>query len=98
MIDLSWQDGAACRDIDPDEFFKSRGEHPSPIAMEACASCPVSGACLDHALKYESMGIWAGTSERKRRVMRHNLGIQVHRPQSLFMATTRGPRRDELCW
>ena len=41
-----------------------------------CASCQVREECLAHALRwpFEKHGIWGGTSERERRVMRRANG------------------------
>jgi len=97
MPEAAWQLDAACRHIDPDAFFTNRGEHPSPVALEACAHCPVSDPCLDHALRHETHGLWAGTSERERRRMRRALGIRVHKPRSYLGTVTEIRKERALC-
>ena len=68
--DQPWRIDAACADKDPDMFFPGRGEATAP-AKKVCAGCPVQAECLEHALTHrDAFGIWAGTSERERRVMR----------------------------
>jgi WhiB family redox-sensing transcriptional regulator len=68
--DQPWREHAACVGKDPDMFFPKRGKATEP-AKKVCSGCPVKADCLDHALRHrEAFGIWAGTSERERRVLR----------------------------
>lgn len=63
----SWQDDAACRDVDPNLFFDEthRGE-----ALALCSRCPVRQPCLEHALRTQELhGVWGGTDEGERRRM-----------------------------
>jgi WhiB family redox-sensing transcriptional regulator len=40
-------------------------------AKEVCAQCPVHRDCLEYALETnQDSGIWGGTSEEERRVLR----------------------------
>ena len=40
-------------------------------AKEVCGECPVNRACLDYALETnQDSGIWGGTSEEERRILR----------------------------
>jgi WhiB family redox-sensing transcriptional regulator len=40
-------------------------------AKEVCGQCPVNRDCLDYALETnQDSGIWGGTSEEDRRVLR----------------------------
>lgn len=69
-----WAGDAACRGEDPELF------HPDSVddvaeAVAICERCPVQAACLDHALRHEIVGVWGGTSARKRARMRKALGI-----------------------
>ena len=62
---------AACTEEDTDIFFPEGKDIPGKIALAKaiCASCPISGACLQAALaSNEEYGIWGGTTpeERKR--------------------------------
>lgn len=73
-FDLSWQDRAACRGMNPDLFFPARGEETRQ-AKKVCARCPVREECLDFALENaEKFGIWGGLSERERRGERRRRG------------------------
>ncbi len=52
-------------------------------AKKACSLCPVIQECLTWALHRERHGIWGGTSEQERKVIRRRLGIEVVEPQYL---------------
>lgn len=73
-LDNSWQDQAACRGTEPDQFFP--GEHAYNViktAKRICAACSVRQRCLDAALeRHEEHGIWGGATVRERRKMRRN--------------------------
>lgn len=66
----NWLVNAKCRALAPNVFHPGRGE--SEIGAKAvCAGCPVQVHCLRYALNAsEHIGIWGGTSERQRRVLR----------------------------
>ena len=73
--DYSWRSASICRDTDPDLFFPvgTTGHALTQIARakEVCGECPVSDQCLEFALETnQDSGIWGGTSEEERRVMR----------------------------
>jgi WhiB family transcriptional regulator, redox-sensing transcriptional regulator len=73
--DYSWRNQSICRDTDPDLFFPvgTTGQALIQIARakEVCGECPVSAECLAFALETnQDSGIWGGTSEEERRVMR----------------------------
>ena len=70
-----WRDRAACRDADPELFFPfdATGPRREQIrqAKQVCQACPVRARCLDWALvRGFDFGIWGGTTEQERRVMR----------------------------
>lgn len=77
---LRWQNAAACRYGPLDVFFGREGEqqHEKPAreaaAKAVCARCLVRAACLEDALvngiRY---GVFGGTGEDERRMMRENL-------------------------
>ncbi|HEV2928426.1 MAG TPA: WhiB family transcriptional regulator [Propionibacteriaceae bacterium] len=68
--DLSWQDYANCRGVDPDLFFPERGASTRE-AKEVCAGCVVRDECLEYALVFgEKFGVFGGKSERERRRIR----------------------------
>ncbi|MFN2489296.1 MAG: WhiB family transcriptional regulator [Actinomycetota bacterium] len=66
-----WTDGAACRDLEPEEadrlFFPERG-HSATAARALCRSCVVKAECLAFALKDEDAffaGVWGGRHHPK---------------------------------
>ena len=65
----TWRKRAACTGIDPDIFDPASEDDLDAVEAKAvCAVCPVSAACLEHALSSrEREGIWGGTTERERR-------------------------------
>ncbi len=66
-----WFTRAACIGVDPDLFFPERGESLDR-AKAVCRRCPVCHDCLEFSLAMpaERFGIWGGTSERERRLIR----------------------------
>jgi WhiB family transcriptional regulator, redox-sensing transcriptional regulator len=81
---FEWQNAAACRNGPPDVFFGPEGEqqHEKPAreaeAKRICASCLVRAACLDDALANGvRFGVFGGTGEDERRMMRENLRRRV---------------------
>jgi WhiB family transcriptional regulator, redox-sensing transcriptional regulator len=70
LLRPSWQAKAACRSEPVDLFFPHEGTSPMQ-ARRICNRCPVADDCLQYALERPSLkGIWAGTSERRRRRLR----------------------------
>lgn len=61
--------GAACIGEDPDAFFPEHGG-PQTRIKTLCGGCPVIRECLSFATAHEEIGIWAGTNERDRRIIR----------------------------
>ena len=66
-MNTSWRTNAACQGLDPEIFFPIDDDDFAP-AKAVCASCPVKGPCLEHALAVrEQEGVWGGCTERERR-------------------------------
>jgi WhiB family redox-sensing transcriptional regulator len=70
-----WRHQASCRSVDPDLFFPvgSTGMALEQIdsAKAVCMACPVHRPCLEYALATnQDSGVWGGTSEDERRVLR----------------------------
>ena len=64
-----WMTDGACRDMNPDLWFPSRGEDWStPKAI--CATCRVRLLCKEYAIEHRERGVWGGTSEKERRDIR----------------------------
>ena len=67
----AWHQRAACRGAGPDLFFPQRGAHRPVEALTFCEDCSVRSECLASALEVSSTtGVWGGTVERERRVLR----------------------------
>lgn len=65
----------ACHGTGTERFFPSEGSSLLQ-ARRVCSRCPVSEECLEYALAHPSLkGIWAGTSERRRRRLRVLAGL-----------------------
>lgn len=64
----AWQYEAACRGQDVRQWFPERGE-PTRPAQAVCEQCSVAQACAAFAIAAGPalVGIWAGTTGRKRR-------------------------------
>jgi WhiB family redox-sensing transcriptional regulator len=70
-----WRRTAACRDTVPDLFFPVGTTGPAIEQIDAakavCRRCDAQAACLEYALATnQDSGIWGGTSEEERRVLR----------------------------
>jgi WhiB family transcriptional regulator, redox-sensing transcriptional regulator len=70
-----WWSLAACQHADPDLFFPVSGTGPGRAqivgAKAVCARCPVRSDCLHYALAAGPVqGVWGGTSEEERRLLR----------------------------
>lgn len=65
-----WRDDALCAETDLDAFFPEQGQ-PNHRAKKICARCEVAVQCLAYALTNdEHHGIWGGTSEKDRKLIR----------------------------
>ena len=78
-MSTDWKDFAACRDRDVDLFFgpddepEQDRERREAEAKSVCAGCPVSGACLAHAIGFaERHGVWGAKTEDERWTDRRN--------------------------
>jgi WhiB family redox-sensing transcriptional regulator len=72
---MDWVQRARCKDEDPELFFPIGTTGPAAEQIQrakaVCAQCPVRQECLDWALATgQDAGVWGGTSEEERRVMR----------------------------
>lgn len=70
MTTTNWTDGAACRYVDPELFFRpdfARNKHWE-AAREVCRGCPVSVACLEYAIETrDEHAMLAGLTPEERR-------------------------------
>jgi WhiB family redox-sensing transcriptional regulator len=72
---VDWRSLSACRETDPELFFPLSAWGPGQAqigsAKAICARCEVRPDCLRFALRSgQEFGVWGGTSEDERRVMR----------------------------
>jgi WhiB family redox-sensing transcriptional regulator len=69
-----WRAQAACRGQPTVLWF--RDGRSASVACEICAGCPVRQECLDYALMLgpQLRGIWGGTVEHQRLVLRRTPG------------------------
>jgi len=67
---VAWIARARCRGLGLARFYPHSDEEVAE-ALELCAECSVRDACLRYALDAkEEFGVWGGTTERERRVLR----------------------------
>ena len=72
---MNWRDEAECLRIDPELFFPVGTSGPALVqiqeAKSVCRRCPVVDECLRWALDSgEETGIWGGTDEDERILIR----------------------------
>ncbi|MGI9120634.1 MAG: WhiB family transcriptional regulator [Acidimicrobiales bacterium] len=69
-----WMARAACRDHPEVDFLPSSPRRGIPAdvapALAICAVCPVTAQCLAAAVEHGESGVWGGTTERQRRLLR----------------------------
>lgn len=71
---VDWRDLAACRDEDPELFFPvgntPAADRQTKRAKAVCRECFVVRACLADALDTKVDGVWGGTSEYDRTILK----------------------------
>ena len=67
-----WFKRAECRGVTSAVFFEEGVKRLVTEAKKYCGRCPVQKDCLEHALKFEEVGVWGGmtTTERRKEVRR----------------------------
>lgn len=70
-LHVNWA-GAACQGYPVALWYVERGHHSqTDFARAVCARCQIREECLDYAVaNHEQHGIWGGTSEKERRIIR----------------------------
>jgi len=56
------------------------------LAQKICRSCKHQVECLDYALLAEPFGVWGGTTEAERLILRNRFNIQCKRNGKVFIA------------
>lgn len=73
---------APCTKLEPEDFFPNVEEpnalKKANVAKKACAGCPYLEPCLEWAVQNNEPGIWGGTSENQRRVIRIKRAKESH--------------------
>ncbi len=98
MLSDEWWDLAACRGAEPELFFPISATTASASAVEraklVCASCPVRSACLSYALDHrQEQGIWGGTTEDERRLVRRRMAASERRANAALTSAPRSALR-----
>lgn len=80
-LDERWREDASCADVDPELFFPVGVTGPAvgqiAAAKAVCAGCAVQASCLEFAITTnQEYGVWGGTSEEERRVLRRQWRAQ----------------------
>lgn len=77
---MEWESYAACRGEDPETFFPPSigGQQAAKEAIQNfCVTCPVRVECLRYAYRTNQHGIWGGTTQRQRAVLRRTKTRQL---------------------
>lgn len=80
---MSWWKQAACRQAETDYWFPTDGDDTKTMCANAkavCAKCTVREECLQWALDHESFGVWGGTTEKERILLRRRQNIKRRTP------------------
>lgn len=90
---IEWRREAACKDLDPNLFFPIGVTGPAvdqiAAAKSICSQCPVRGECLDFAITTnQEFGVWGGTTEDERRVLRRQWRARIRRERAAEAAAT----------
>lgn len=77
-----WHYNAACGSggADPEIFFPpaTGGTRAAAEARTWCNNCPVVTECLDYAVRTRQQGIWGGTTEEQRALIRRRQHRRAH--------------------
>jgi WhiB family redox-sensing transcriptional regulator len=65
-----WMAEGACHGKQAMDWFPTEEFSGSEEVKAVCGRCRVVGPCLSYALAHHELGIWRGTTERERRVLR----------------------------
>lgn len=72
-----WYDDALCAQVGyTDLWFPEKGGSTAD-AKRVCAACPALALCREYAIERpELVGVWGATSERERRTLRTDAGLE----------------------
>jgi WhiB family redox-sensing transcriptional regulator len=82
---VGWQEFGLCRKVEGINFFPESRDGPraADAAKKICGACFVRAQCLDEALRYDEHGVWGGTTEKERRVIKDRY-VRVKGPKALY--------------
>lgn len=70
-MEFDWEGSPNCLGADPELFFSSeKYSDTRRTALALCKGCSTKRSCLEFALDNHESGIWGGTTEEERRIMR----------------------------
>lgn len=87
---------AACRGEDILLFYPDSRSMRNMTKLKAtrfCKDCKVRQGCLDYALRFEPLGIWGGTNEVERELMRRQKDINLPAERSQSDSVRRAMRK-----
>jgi WhiB family redox-sensing transcriptional regulator len=81
---VTWKELGLCRKVEGIDFFpeSKAGPRAALAAKKVCSACFVRAQCLDEALRYDECGIWGGTTEAERRVIKDKY-VRIKGPKAL---------------
>lgn len=87
---LGWQKFGACRSADDSTYYPDRGSRAQVSnAKRTCASCPVTGPCLEWAMtNNEQHGVWGGLTRRERAELRRSRAAAARAATAAATPTT----------
>lgn len=95
---MTWHTKAACRGLDPEMFFPTRGQNLADI-IAICERCSVRQECLDDALReehdHDPVGVRDGLSAIQRRQIK--IATPRAKPDHGTVALYRSGCRCEEC-
>jgi Transcription factor WhiB len=92
VLDLSWQEAAACKERPTADFYLDADDYPEIIQelRQLCEACPVLPQCQIYALTWESYGFWGNTTVSERRRLRKQFGIAKRQIRNAHLSLVEG--------
>lgn len=82
MREPRFYEDPSCASVGGDFWFPEKSDGSSNsvemlLAKSICGRCPHKVECAEWGVKKEHFGIWGGTTEKERRVLRRQLNITL---------------------
>ena len=98
MTDNEWLQDANCKGASTRVFFIYREDKNQRQRREAaytiCRECVVRQECLDYAIVNNEVGIWGGTTDKARRLLRRHIDYRKGTINNVSGFSRRRPLRD----